>query len=241
MSEPEDPDVLRAREIVIQVFDTAYDRLKFDHTELEKSLLEEASALSDYLRTCDSRTYCILAVSFMEDALRRLFVNRWNISKRSEHDRHFGSNGPLSTFSQRVLIAKGLGWIGEEAVAEAQMLRRLRNEFAHNHRLLSLHDPIALKFVNTLPHAELIWKGIETYDRCLQKADAEGLLRMRVFCIAIGLVSRLVKSSKLIAADLPPNWRNGSGYDGLTKVEQGFMDIMIQHCFGSLGHEFRFI
>jgi hypothetical protein len=239
MTDPKDPDLLHAREIVIQVLEDAYDRLKADQTALEVSLLEEASALGDYLQTCDSRAYCILVVSFMEDALRRLFVDRWRMSKRDEDDRYFGSNGPLSTFAQRVLIAKGLSWLSEGELAEAQQLRRLRNEFAHNHRLISLRDPIALKFVNALRPAELTWKGMATYDRCLEKADAEGLMRMRVFCIAMGLVSRLVARSKLIAADLPPGLRNGTGYAALISVEQGFVDIMIHHCFGSLGHEFR--
>ena len=119
MTKPDDPDVLLAREFLIQFYKDAYDRIKSDQTELEAQLIGEARALGDYLKACDSRTYCILVVSFMEDALRRLYVSNWKITKREDHDRYFGGNGPLSTFAQRVLIAKGLNWLTEEGLAEA--------------------------------------------------------------------------------------------------------------------------
>ena len=65
-------------------------------------------------------------------------------------ERVFGVTGPLSTFSNRVLIAYHLGWIKEDIRNKLEALRKLRNAFAHRAFKLSMTDPEIVSYIAEL-------------------------------------------------------------------------------------------
>lgn len=231
-----DPRVKRAQEILLGTLLDSFREQRLA-TGLENELLEEAGELRDFLINQDTRTFCILTVSFMEDALRRRFAEQWDITGSAQESLYFGSNGPLSTFSQRLAVAKGLGWLNKQELEQASILRKIRNHFAHNHKMHDIdRDPLA-GLAESLRPIEKAWynHGMENYVAAYEFASKATILRMRIYCNSIFVVSAAITRSKLMAVHLPADMRDGTGFDSLTEVEQRFIDHAIQHCFRTLG------
>ncbi len=72
----------------------------------------------------------VLAGSFTENYLG-LYLEELLVNKRVSKDL-FSSMGPLASFSQRISIAYGFGFITEEHYSDLQIVRRIRNHFAHH-------------------------------------------------------------------------------------------------------------
>lgn len=235
--EVQEVDRLAAAAFVQDVHDRRF-ALARTSSEFEDALTHEAESLGGYILDADTRTACILAVSFLEDALKRNFVDKWRIDKRKSYDAYFGSNGPLSTFSQRTLIAAGLRWLPDGGLRDFDLLRKIRNEFAHNHRVHNLIEEPVLNHVMNLREIEKIWDKEEAhfYTAAYREATNETRLRMRMYCCVLFAVAQIIARSKLISCDLPPDYRE-DGFFGLVQIEQDFIDVTARHCFRALGIE----
>jgi hypothetical protein len=228
-------DLILAREAVIQVYSEKYDKLK-SLSDFENEIIQEANELSKYVKNKDSRTFCILIISFMEDILKRNFINYWQINSKNKIDLYFGSNGPLNSFAQRVLIALSINWITNEEYKDINLLRKIRNEFAHNHKIYSLEKDPLLSHVDSIIHEEKIWlKSLPPYEIAYNNADLETKLRIRIYCRSMNIIYRIIARSKSIEAEIPPEFRPESGYKSFMEVEKLFIDNTIYHCFGVLG------
>jgi len=204
-------------------------------SEFEKRIIDEAEALGEYARERDSRTFCILVGSFMEDTFKSNFVEQWSIKKKEMGD-FFGANGPLCTFSQRLLVASGLDWLPSRIEKDARTLKNIRNEMAHNHRVHDLTQEPLLSWVNNLSEVEKTWLTSTDgrYAAAYDIADAETRLRVRVFSQSLMVISSALTNPRLIANSLSPSYRE-EGWDGLTDVEKGLIDVMIRQAYFAFG------
>ena len=204
-------------------------------TEFEKNIVDEAEALGDYARDCDTRTFCILVGSFMEDTLKSNFVEQWAIKKKKMPE-YFGANGPLSTFSQRLIVASGLQWLSPELSKEAQLIKKIRNEMAHNYRVHTLTLNPLFGWVSELTEVEKTWLKSPDgrYAVAHDAADLETRLRVRLFSISLMVLSSAISSPRLIANKLPPNYRE-EGWDGLTDIGKELIEVMIRQAYFAFG------
>ncbi|WP_313233252.1 hypothetical protein [Stenotrophomonas acidaminiphila] len=224
----------RAVEILARSLRDSYVEIR-GANEVEASIAAEAESLIVFLRGSDSRTFCILAASFLEDVLRRSLINYWSLkSKKSQQD-YFGSNGPLSTFSQRILVCVGLGWISQEQGINASRLRRIRNEFAHNHLIHELADRRISGLVESLRPYEKTWLKMSEYASAYGALNLEETLRMRFFCNAFQIAGSVLARAKLLGVGIPAGFRPSGGFDNLTEIEQRFGNYMIRFCFDAAG------
>ena len=76
------------------------------------------------------RGAAVLAGSYAENVLGKYLA--CNCTDRSKEDDLFGSNGPLSTFSQRILISEAFGLISKNTAETLNYIRKVRNHFAHH-------------------------------------------------------------------------------------------------------------
>lgn len=76
------------------------------------------------------RGAAILAGSFLEHYLG-LFL-RSKILDEKIADKLFDAMGPLASFSQRIAIAYAFGFIDKQQHADLDLIRKIRNHFAHN-------------------------------------------------------------------------------------------------------------
>ena len=235
--EVQEVDRLAAAGFVKDLYDSRFASARRSEP-FDQMLKDEAASLSSYILQADTRTCCILAVSFLEDALKKNFIDKWDISSRKLHDAHFGSNGPLSTFSQRTLIADRLGWLPDDGFRDFDFLRKIRNEFAHNHRIHLLTEEPILSYASQLREVERIWDKEEAcfYSAAYRDASQETRLRMRIFSCVLFATGQIAARSKLIKHELPADYRE-EGFFGLLQVEQDMIDLTARYCFVALGIE----
>jgi len=227
---------LRAR--AVQILEESYREayvMSRDVNSLEDGVSIEADSLTSFLSNCDSRTFCILVTSFLEDVLRRTLTEYWSLTSRDAKQDYFGSNGPLSTFSQRVLVCVGVGWLTEDEAKESTRLRKIRNEFAHNHQLHALTDPGLSKLVEGLRAYDKIWLELPEYRASYELLPAEAVLRIRVYCNAFNVARSVLARARRINMGIPPNFRSGDGFDHMTEIEQRLSNHMIRYSFSAVG------
>jgi DNA-binding MltR family transcriptional regulator len=230
----EEIDRVAARNFMRDEWARRYERAR-RLSRFEERVVSEAEALGEYARGCDTRTFCILVGSFMEDTLKANFVEHWAISKEQMAD-YFGANGPLSTFSQRLVVSAGLKWLPTALQRDANLIRRIRNEMAHNHRVHSLNEDPLLSWVNDISQVERTWMNSPDgrYGMAHDAASAETRLRVRLFSQSLMVLASAMSNPRLIGNSLPAGYRE-DGWDGLTDVTKALIDVMIRQAYFAFG------
>ncbi|MBX9848016.1 MAG: hypothetical protein K2X64_01880 [Rhodocyclaceae bacterium] len=87
--------------------------------------------LSEFAKESD-RAAVIVAASIFDNSLRDL-LKQYLVPNASGTDELFdGTNAPLATFSAKIAFAHRLGLISGSFARNLHLIRRIRNEFAHN-------------------------------------------------------------------------------------------------------------
>lgn len=130
-----DTQVKQARRLI--------DELSFDPQEVED--------LARRLQKESPTAQVLIFYSYLDDRIQQLIQLqlRKNQSK-TETDRLFGVNGPLSTFSSRILIAYHLTWLSDDIREKLDAFRKIRNEFAHRAFKIMIDDPSLKPHLATL-------------------------------------------------------------------------------------------
>lgn len=96
--------------------------------------LKEVMPFLDSLNSESARGAVLIACSFIEEQLREIISGF--LAEGSDSGQLLeGLNAPLSTFSARTIAAHCLGLISDTERDDCDTLRRIRNEFAHNHKI----------------------------------------------------------------------------------------------------------
>ena len=95
------------------------------------------------------RAAVIIAASKLDELLRDLIVARL-VPSNTSHDELVDGDRPLSSFSARISIALRLGLIDAEIARSLDLIRKIRNDFAHSARLTSLSSETHIKRVKEL-------------------------------------------------------------------------------------------
>lgn len=96
------------------------------------------------------RAAVILTASIADELLRRVLIGRLVPVSSSSDDLFDGGNAPLSTFSSRIEMAYRVGIISVRFARDLHLIRKIRNEFAHNIHGCSFEDVRVLSRVNEL-------------------------------------------------------------------------------------------
>jgi hypothetical protein len=86
----------------------------------------------EFYLTPSARAAVLLQASLVEDTLRRMIQAKFVTGMSSDlTSRIFESNGPISTFGNRIIIGRALGLYGSVFHHDLEIIRELRNAFAH--------------------------------------------------------------------------------------------------------------
>lgn len=100
------------------------------HTEAD---LRHFGSFNDQIRSeKNDRGVAILAATHVEIALRYALARRLAV-KKEQYKLRFGDRSPLSTFDQKVRKAFDLEIFGQQSKTNLDIVRRIRNAFAHAH------------------------------------------------------------------------------------------------------------
>jgi hypothetical protein len=111
--------------------------------KLDTSTFTEAD-LDDFrreLKQGGDRGVAILAATVTEDLLRHLLLRRMVALKSSEAGDLFGAMAPLSSFAAKIRVAHAFDIIGQKAKADLELMREIRNAFAHVRRAITFETP----------------------------------------------------------------------------------------------------
>ncbi len=104
-----------------------------------KAFADEVNRMTNELNKESDRGAVLVGVAYLDELLIRLFRKRMLLSKKLDEEL-FEGFGPLSALSARIKVAYALGWIGSETYHDLNLLRSLRNEFAHAHEPKAFSD-----------------------------------------------------------------------------------------------------
>ena len=107
--------------------DSVDHRVKQFHEIMET--IDADGFLSEFQRESD-RSAAILAAAFLDEALGRI-LKKSMIANKKLTDKLLGPVGPLGSFGSRILICYLLGRISDEEYRDLEVVRKIRNDFAH--------------------------------------------------------------------------------------------------------------
>jgi DNA-binding MltR family transcriptional regulator len=109
---------------------------------------------------------CVLVgAAMLEEDLAALFkvVFQKNAIPGKVEKSLFDANGPLSTFSAKIKMAYGMGLIDRPVFDDLELIRRIRNEFAHSPAKVDFVDDRFKPLVESLNAIQDILNVMPTY------------------------------------------------------------------------------
>jgi len=104
---------------------------------VSESLLEKNSHLSEFLPFLDQlnkeseRGAVLISAAYIDDQLAQV-LEAYLLEAEESKDLIIGFNAPLGTFSARAMACLSLGVVGRNEFNDCQIIRKIRNEFAHS-------------------------------------------------------------------------------------------------------------
>ena len=103
----------------------------------KESFLNDNPHLTDFMSMLEEvqkeseRGSVLVTCSMLDDLLRKI-ISSFLLKGKEANDLIEGFNAPLGTFSARIKCAHAMGLITKKEFSECNILRKIRNEFAHN-------------------------------------------------------------------------------------------------------------
>ena len=101
-------------------------------SETHPHLVDFSSFLDD-LNKESARGAVLISSAYIEQQLGKI-ISSFLVEETSSENLLEGFNAPLGTFSARVTAAESLGLLLQYEHTELTTIRKIRNEFSHNHR-----------------------------------------------------------------------------------------------------------
>ncbi len=95
------------------------------------------------------RGCALLAVAYLDSLLEKV-LRKILCGSNNHLDSLFDFNGPLGTFSGKILLTYSLGFFSKHHLDDIQKIRKIRNEFGHSTNIISFDDPKIAELTNGL-------------------------------------------------------------------------------------------
>lgn len=89
----------------------------------------------------DDRGFCILLATTLENLLDDALTYKLPTMTNDLGQQMFGNEGPASTFSRKITLARALGILGQTTWRNFTYIRHIRNAFAHAKRPIKFQTP----------------------------------------------------------------------------------------------------
>lgn len=114
--------------------------MKYDDKFQIDSILQSIDLLEKEIDSVSDRSCAIVCAAFLDDFLERLILSFLTTESPSQDKLLLENNGPLSTFSAKIVLAYRLGLISKKEYENLTVIRKIRNAFAHDIRINSFDD-----------------------------------------------------------------------------------------------------
>lgn len=147
--------------------------------------LNEFLPFLDALNAESARGGVLVAASFLDNLLHRV-IESFLLEGKSQDQLLGGFNAPIGTMSAKIALAAALGLITERERRECDLLRRIRNRFAHDIHP-SFDDEAVKSLCFELTYRAMPYEGVEV--------DARGSFTSA----AVALISNLTNRPHYVA------------------------------------------
>jgi DNA-binding MltR family transcriptional regulator len=107
------------------------------HERKERASLERLNRFMGVIGAQDERAMVLSLATFLEDSLGRLLLSYFRTCKATT-ELVEGFNAPLGTFGTRIKACYAFGLLTEDQFRDLEILRKVRNRFAHDWEGVSL-------------------------------------------------------------------------------------------------------
>jgi len=142
--------------------------------------LKELLPYLDIQNAESPRGAILVACSYLDEQLKAI-IEAFLVEDTETSQLLEGFNDPLGMFSSRIAIAHSLGLISDKERDDCNTLRKIRNQFAHSHRV-SFEDQKIMDLCRNLHHAAKEHGDV--------KVDAYGAFSSGAVGLALSLVNR---------------------------------------------------
>jgi hypothetical protein len=158
------------------------NRREFDAPALREEVISFVAALARE----SERAAVVLGAARLDSALERLICRSMKPHPGGS-DNLFGSDRTLSTFSAKIAIAHRLGLINGDVEHVLQLIRRIRNSFAHSIESERLSDSAHKNRLSEVSRACENVEMFQSFRRVLIDDDKQNA-EVAVFCAAMAVL-----------------------------------------------------
>lgn len=121
-----------------------------------KKLASEIPNLADalyhfqYMPTAEDRAAAIIEVTSLEAALENAIKTKLIPLNKDDYRELFAPEGPLGTFATKIKLAYALGLYGKHTRKDLDIIRWIRNAFAHSRKPLWFHTEVVADAIDLL-------------------------------------------------------------------------------------------
>ena len=118
--------------------------------QIERVLIDEQqwSSFFHELKLESDRGAAVLSAIWIEELLTRKFKNLFSKGNSDARKTLYDFNGPFSSFSSKITAAYCLGWLEQDTYHDINLVRKIRNLFAHHLHGISLEDAEIKDLIN---------------------------------------------------------------------------------------------
>ena len=140
--------------------------------QIAQVLIDEQqwAAFFNELKSESDRGAAILAAVWIEELLTQKIKNLFSKGNSKARKNLIHNNGPLSSFSSQINAAYCLGWLEQDTYHDINLVRKIRNTFAHHLHGISLETAKIKDLINRFKTPR---KYIHDWDEVRVVADSE--------------------------------------------------------------------
>ncbi len=170
--------------------------------ELENRLIQEATTFVDGLAREGERAAVVLGAARLDVALERVLKRLMHYNPGGS-DNLFEPDRPLGSFSAKIALSYRLGAIDTNFEHALQMLRKIRNSFAHSATISNLSEP---------PHSDQlrelvkdVRKDGDTFDTVVEHLKEAGFSeKLADFCGSVLVLLMKLEMVEEVSIQLKP-------------------------------------
>ena len=176
-------------------------------SELNEIKSAEFMEFFNELQSETHRGGVLVGAAFLDEYLRQLLA-AFLIDRKTEVKKLLDKpDSPLGLFSSRILVAYCLGLISREMYHDLEIIRRIRNQFAHALHGLSFEDAWVIDECTKLIYPQN-FQFMENFSNADRFIMTIAIISMRLKLTALGLANekrQVRKNEEVINVNVPDN------------------------------------
>ncbi len=97
-----------------------------------KNELNNIDLFNEEIKCASDRSCAIVCAAILDNSLQNILLSYLTEDSKTQNNNLFSQNGPLATFSSKIILSYRLGLISKYEHDKLNLIRKIRNYFAHD-------------------------------------------------------------------------------------------------------------